>query len=41
MHQVFISDDRREKVLTLENVRLKKIIGDLTIELKKIEEWQG
>lgn len=41
MHQVFVSDDRRAKVLTRENVRLKKIIGDLTVELKKIEEWQG
>ena len=35
MHQVFSSDDRREKTLTRENVRLKKIIGDLTVELKK------
>ena len=41
MHQVFMTDDRKEKALTRENVRLKKIIGDLTIELKKIEEWQS
>jgi len=41
MHRTFVSDDRREKVLTRENVHLKKIIGDLTVELKKIEEWQG
>ena len=39
MHLVFIDDDRKEKVLTRENVHLKKIIGDLTIELKKTEEW--
>jgi transposase len=41
MHQVFMTDDRKEKALTRENIRLKKIIGDLTIELKKIEEWQS
>jgi transposase-like protein len=41
MHRTFVSDDHREKILTRENVRLKKIIGDLTVELKKIEEWQG
>jgi transposase-like protein len=41
MHRTFVSDDRREKVLTRENVHLKKIIGDLTVELKKIEEGQG
>ena len=39
MHQVFSSDDRREKSLTRENARLKRIIGDLTVELKKTEEW--
>jgi len=39
MPQVFSSDDRREKALTKENARLKRIIGDLTIELKKTEEW--
>jgi hypothetical protein len=31
----FIDDERREKALTSANVRLKKIIGDLTVELKK------
>jgi len=41
MHQVFMTDDRKGKALTRENIRLKKIIGDLTIELKKIEEWQS
>jgi len=39
MKQVFTIEDRREKALTRENARLKKIIGDLTIELKKTEEW--
>jgi transposase-like protein len=39
MPQVFVDDNRREKALTRENARLKRIIGDLTIELKKTEEW--
>ena len=38
MYQVFTSDDRREKFLTQENSRLKRIIGDLTVELKKVNE---
>ena len=37
--QVFAEDNRREKALSKENARLKKIIGDLTVELKKTEEW--
>jgi transposase-like protein len=37
MHQIFNYSDR-EKELMRENARLKKIIGDLTIELKKSEE---
>ena len=37
--QVFVDDSRREQALTKENTRLKKIIGDLTVELKKTEEW--
>ncbi len=39
MPQVFANDSRREKALNKENARLKKIIGDLTVELKKTEEW--
>ena len=39
MHLAFIDDNRKEKVLTRENAHLKKIIGDLTVELKKTEEW--
>jgi transposase-like protein len=39
MHLAFIDDDRKEKALTRENAHLKKIIGDLTVELKKTEEW--
>ena len=38
MYQVFTSDDHREKFLTQENARLKRIIGDLTVELKKVNE---
>ena len=38
MNQAFTSDDRREKALTRENARLKRIIGDLTVELKKVNE---
>jgi len=37
--QVFSDDNRKEKALTKENARLKRIIGDLTVELKKTEEW--
>jgi transposase-like protein len=33
--QLFIRDDRKEKALTRENERLKRIIGELTVELKK------
>ena len=33
--QVFVDDSRREKALAKENARLKRIIGDLTVELKK------
>jgi len=39
MYQVFNSNGNREKALTKENARLKRIIGDLTVELKKTEEW--
>jgi transposase-like protein len=37
--RVFADDDRREKALTKENARLKRIVGELTVELKKTEEW--
>lgn len=39
MPQIFADDSRREKALAKENARLKRIIGDLTVELKKTEEW--
>ena len=39
-HQVFVSNERREKALTRENVNLKRIIGELAVELKKVNEWQ-
>jgi transposase-like protein len=38
MHQVFDGKDRKEVVLKQENLRLRKVIGDLTVELKKSEE---
>jgi len=38
--QVFSSNERREKALARENTRLKKIIGELTLEIKKASEWQ-
>jgi len=37
--QVFADDSRKERALNKENARLKKIIGELTVELKKNEEW--
>ena len=39
MHQLFINTERREKALVRENSRLKKMIGELTVELKKLNEW--
>jgi len=39
MPRVFADDNCREKALTKENARLKRIVGDLTVELKKTEEW--
>jgi transposase-like protein len=38
MHQIFDNNDKKDERLTRENQRLKQIIGDLTIELKKTEE---
>jgi transposase-like protein len=37
--QLFDGSDKRGEMLTRENARLRKIIGDLTVELKKTEEW--
>jgi transposase-like protein len=39
-HQVFTNDEKKGELLTKENAHLRKIIGDLTVELKKIDEWQ-
>jgi transposase-like protein len=39
MHQVFSDKEKQAENLTRENARLRKIIGDLTVELKKTEEW--
>ena len=37
--RAFVDTDKKEQQLNQENARLKKIIGDLTVELKKTEEW--
>jgi len=39
MPQVFLNTERREQSLVRENGRLKKIIGELTVELKKLNGW--
>jgi transposase-like protein len=39
MPQVFGDNDKREEILRKENERLKKIIGEMTLELKKLNEW--
>lgn len=38
IHQVFGDKDKQDEKLIRENKRLKQIIGDLTVELKKTEE---
>ena len=37
--QIFINTERRQASLERENNRLKKMIGELTVELKKLNEW--
>ena len=39
MPKVFQNDERREQALSNENTRLKKIIGEIALELKKLNEW--
>jgi len=39
MPQLFLNGERREKALVRENSHLKKMIGELTVELKKLNEW--
>ena len=39
MPQVFMNSERRQQSLARENSRLKKMIGELTVELKKLNEW--
>ena len=39
MPELFSNTERREQSLARENSRLKKIIGELTVELKKINGW--
>jgi len=38
MERAFDGHDRREAALARENLRLRQVIGDLTVELKKSEE---
>jgi len=38
-HQVFVGSEKKGEKMTRENAHLRKIIGDLTVELKKTEEW--
>jgi transposase-like protein len=37
--QVFMNTERRQASLVRENSRLKKMIGELTVELKKLNGW--
>lgn len=39
VHQVFTDKEKITENLTKENKHLRKIIGDLTVELKKSDEW--
>jgi transposase-like protein len=39
MSGLFSNTERREQSLVRENSRLKKIIGELTVELKKVNGW--
>ena len=41
MPELFLNTERREQSLVRENSRLKKIVGELTMELKKINEWSA
>jgi transposase-like protein len=38
-HEVFTGNEKKGEKLSRENAHLRKIIGDLTVELKKTEEW--
>lgn len=37
--QVFMNTERRQNSLARENNRLTKMIGELTVALKKLNEW--
>ena len=39
MPQLFTNTERREKALVRENNHLKRMIGELTVELKKLNGW--
>jgi hypothetical protein len=37
--QVFVNTECRQTSLERENRRLKEMIGEFTVELKKLNEW--
>jgi transposase-like protein len=39
MPKCFGDNDKRQASLVKENTRLKNIIGEMTLELKKLNEW--
>jgi transposase-like protein len=39
MPQIFEHNAKKEEALQRENTKLKNIIGELTLELKKVNEW--
>lgn len=39
MPEIFSNTERREQSLVRENSQLKKVIGELTVELKKVNGW--
>jgi transposase-like protein len=39
VQEIFADKNKKGERLSRENARLRKIIGDLTVELKKTEEW--
>lgn len=38
MPQIFDNHDKREEGLRMENAKLKHLVGELTLELKKVNE---
>jgi transposase-like protein len=38
-YEIFTGNEKKGEKLIKENAHLRKIIGDLTVEIKKTEEW--